>query len=76
MKYLGKALLKQDRGMVLHDASGSTLTWRGLFPWLVITCKVVWKEGCPSVVVSMIKQVSMLDRRFIVVKWLTCCEVV
>ena len=59
--------------MELHDALGSTLTCRGLLPWLVITCKVVWKEVCPSIVVFVIKQVSMLDMGFTVMKWLTCC---
>ena len=48
---------------------------RGLLPWLVITCKVVLKEVCPPIVVSMIKQESMLDMGFIAVKWLTCYEV-
>ena len=37
VKCLGKALQKWDMGMVLHDAPGSTLMWRGLLPWLVIT---------------------------------------
>ena len=73
MKYLEKALLKWDRGMELHDAPWSTLLCRGLLPWLVIMCKVVWKEVCPSIVVSVIRQVSMLDIGFTVVKWLTCC---
>ena len=31
---------------------------------------------CPSVAVSGIKLVSTLDMGFIVVKWLTCCDVV
>ena len=34
------------------------------------------KEVCPSLVVSVIKQVSMLDMGLTVVKWLACFEVV
>ena len=38
-------------------------------------CKILWKEVCPSVAVSVIKLVSTLDRGFTVVKWLTWWEV-
>ena len=60
-------------GMELHDAPGSTLMCRGLMPWLVIMCRVVLKEVCPSMAVSVIKLVSMLDMGLTVVKWLTSC---
>ena len=75
MKNLGKALQKWHMGLELHDAPGLTLMCRHLLTWTVITCKAVWKEVCPSIAVSVIKQVSMLDMGFTVVKWLTCCEV-
>ena len=59
--------------MELHDDPGSTLMCMGLLPWLVITLRVLWNEVCPSIAVSVIKLLSVLDIGFTVVKWLTCC---
>ena len=67
VKNLGKALQKWDRGWNYMMLQGQ-LTYRGLHPWLVITCIVLWKEVCPSVVVSVIKLMSMLDIGLTIVK--------
>ena len=75
VKYFRKVLQKWNRGKVLAGAPWSTLMWRGLLPWLVIICKAVRKELCPSVGVSVIMLVSTLDREFTIVTWLTWCEV-
>ena len=75
VKCLGKILQMQDRGMVLTHAPRSTFTWRGLLPCLVIIWSVVWKDVVPLVAVSLIKLVSMLDKVFISVKWLTWLHV-
>ena len=47
------------KGIVLMSVLGSTLMERGLLPWLVIICNVVWKEVCLLNVISMMRLHSL-----------------
>ena len=53
MKCAGNSFLYLLSGMVWNFASGSILARSDLLPCFIIICSIVWKEVCPSDVVSV-----------------------
>ena len=67
---LGIFFLYLLSGTALISAPESILTGSDLHPCLVIICNIVWKEVCPSYVVSARRLSSVLEKDDLWVMWL------